>query len=499
MNQEIKKIDEEIKNLTEEIRKEKLKPREKIIEKIKGIKRTTGQHPGGLLITPSNVNIEKYTPLNFPANNPNSELTTHFEYKFLSSTFLKIDILGHDEPTILQNLSKLTNEDISNISFRDKKIMEIFEKGDTLGIPEFGTDFVKKNFLHVLKPTKFSHLVQISGFSHGTDVWAKNQYIYYKNKELKLEELIACREDILKFLISWGLEKKKAFIATEYIRKEKWEELSQEIKNEIKKKLEKFGEKGKIYFSILSKIRYIFPKPHAIAYTMTAWKTAFYKSRYPCQFYSVLLTHHANIYDIWLMTLNSEIISFRLESLFNNLDNYKNSEKELLSLIKVLEELEKEKKKIEKLFFDKENILKKIDIKKSLINIKEKIRNSQDKKNLEKIMIKNIRSWEMSMKEKGLLFTLKIMLEMKSKNFEFSLGLDFNKSDSKKFKIENDKIYFPFNSINGIGEKVAEKIINYRENKEKITINWEEELGSILNSNNIKRIKELQKYELIIW
>ncbi|CAG8701216.1 17578_t:CDS:2, partial [Racocetra fulgida] len=161
-----------------EIKKEKEKPKLEIIEELKGIKRTTGQHPGGLLIALPNTDINKYTPLNCPADNRQAD--------FLSQMFLKVDILGHDEPTVLQKLFQLT------------------------GIPEFGTDFVRGRLLRDLKPTKFSQLVQISGFSHGTN----------------------------------------------------------NIKKEIKSKLN--DREGELYFSILSKIQYIFPKPHAIAYTMTA-------------------------------------------------------------------------------------------------------------------------------------------------------------------------------------------------------------------------------------
>ena len=123
-------------------------------------------------------------------------MTTHFEYSFLSEIFLKVDILGHDEPTVLQKLFQLTGVDSSKISFDDENIMQLFTNADTLGIPEFGTDFVKRNLLTPLKPTKFSQLVQISGFSHGTNVWTQNQHTVYKSGQLSLSELIACREDI---------------------------------------------------------------------------------------------------------------------------------------------------------------------------------------------------------------------------------------------------------------------------------------------------------------
>src|SRR5436190_15464230 len=153
---------EDMRVIWEEMRTEKEKPKGEIIEELKGIKRTTGQHPGGLLITLPDTDIQKYTPLNYPADNRQSEwVTTHFEYSFLSEIFLKVDILGHDEPTVLQKLFQLTGIDPSKISFHDENIMKLFTCADTLGIPEFGTDFVKRNLLTPLKPTKFSQLVQI--------------------------------------------------------------------------------------------------------------------------------------------------------------------------------------------------------------------------------------------------------------------------------------------------------------------------------------------------
>ncbi|CAG8670452.1 3167_t:CDS:2, partial [Ambispora leptoticha] len=163
-NQEEKKLERTYQAIKEN-------PKEEINKELKGIKRTTGQHPGGLLITLPNTDIQKYTPLNYPADNRQAEwMTTHFEYSFLSEMFLKVDMLGHDEPTILQKLFQLTGIDPEKISFRDEKVMKMFTEADTLGIPEFGTDFVKRNLLTPLKPTKFSQLVQISGFSHGTNV-----------------------------------------------------------------------------------------------------------------------------------------------------------------------------------------------------------------------------------------------------------------------------------------------------------------------------------------
>lgn len=477
---------------------EKLKEKNvknRILEGIRGIKRTTGQHPGGLFIIPSGIDIKKYTPLNYPANRKSessSHVTTHFEYdNFLSKNFLKLDILGHDEPTILQKLYKMTGIEPKKISFNDKKIIDLFSTGNTLGIPEFGTDFVRKNFLIPLKPSKFSHLLQISGFSHGTDVWTQNQYKFYKEGFFGLEDMIACREDIWNLLVIKGINNKNAFIATEFIRKGKWDELSEEIKEEIKNNLN--DEKGKIYFSILSKIKYIFPKPHAIAYSMTAWRVAFYKLNYPKEFYSVLLTHHVTIYDIWLMSLNYSIINFRLEKLLEEVENYKNNAKELLSIMIVLRELEKiRKKNLEK---NIQLILEKLNLEKILKNIRIKIFNSGNKsliKNLEK----NDKEWRLTTREKDLLFSLKVISEMQSKELDFKLIVSFNYSEAEDFKIENDIIYFPFSSIGGIGEKLSSKIVNYRLEKGEIK-NWKEELLKILNVNNFKKLEDLENHNLL--
>jgi DNA polymerase III alpha subunit (gram-positive type) len=501
IKEKINQKEAEIKELWEKIKSEKENPKKEINKELRGIKRTTGQHPGGLLITLPNTDIQKYTPLNYPADNRQAEwVTTHFEYSFLSEMFLKVDILGHDEPTVLQKLFQLTGVDPEKISFRDEKVMKLFTEADTLGIPEFGTDFVKRNLLTPLKPTKFSQLVQISGFSHGTNVWTQNQQSIYKNGELTLSELIACREDIWNFLVSWGVSNREAFIATEYIRKGKWEQLPENIKEEIKKKLS--GGKGELYFSILSKIKYIFPKPHAIAYTMTAWRTAFYKLYYPQAFFSVLLTYHATIYDIWLMTLNKDAVNFRLNSLLNSstTSSYKYSERELLSIIKALEELNKENKRGQKKSKEKnslQEILRKIDIEEILGNIQKEINNSADKERLKNSLKKNGRTWKLTAKEKGLLFTLKVILEMEAKGLGFARGVDFNHSEIKDFKIENNTIYFPFTAISGIGEKIAEKIISYRQEKGKIT-HWKEELSLLLNINHVQQLEKLEKYNLII-
>lgn len=523
------------------------------LNQLKGIKRTTGQHPGGLLVVPPGTKIIDFTPLNYPADATSSEwLTTHFEYSFLSKIFLKLDILGHDEPTILQTFFSATGKDPLNendVSFNDSKIMEVFTNCDTLGIPEFGTDLAKKSLLGLIRPTKFSQLVQISGFSHGTYVWMQNQQQIYKDKKLPLSKLLACREDILNLLDTKGVDKKNAFHATEFIRKGKWNKLDDSVKNIIKQRLE--GEEGEIYFSILEKIQYIFPKPHAIAYTMTAWRTAYYKVYFPEVFYSVLLTHHANIYDVWLMTCDTKkSIPFRLIGILESLDSLKASRKEFISIAKVLLKLGKEEANIreftDNIFGDNKNYYELLGITESFSEVElttafetvtvakqQLIDNSPSQRSADKLRrelellkyahqiladsetkftydrelkinkivkeeftSREINDWKLTMKEKDLLFTLRVIAEIRKRGFKFTLGMDFNSSALNDFSFVDGKMLIPFTAISGVGEKVAEKIIKYRTTNGKIN-NWKEDLKSLLNKKNFEQILNLEENGLL--
>lgn len=523
------------------------------LNQLKGIKRTTGQHPGGLLVVPPGTKIIDFTPLNYPADDTDSEwLTTHFEYSFLSKIFLKLDILGHDEPTILQTFYSATGKDPLNendVSFNDSKIMEVFTNSDTLGIPEFGTDLAKKSLLGLIKPTKFSQLVQISGFSHGTYVWMQNQQQIYKDKKLPLSKLLACREDILNLLDTKGVDKKSAFQATEFIRKGKWDKLDVGIKDIIRTKLG--GQEGEIYFSILEKIQYIFPKPHAIAYTMTAWRTAYYKVYFPEVFYSVLLTHHASIYDVWLMTCDTKkSIPFRLIKILESLDSLKASRKEFVSIAKVLLKLGKEDTTIQdftdnifgdgknhyqlfgvtesfddeelKIAFDSNNATKQELLAKSpsarsadkvrkeieqLTNAYQTLLDPEarviydremriNKIVKEQFTTREINDWKLTMKEKDLLFTLRVVVEIRKRGFKFTIGLDFNASSLNDFSFVDGKMLIPFTAITGVGAKVAEKIIDYRTTNGRIN-DWKEDLKSILNKKNFEQVSNLEDNGLL--
>ena len=314
------------------------------------------------------------------------------------------------------------------------------------------------------------------------------------------------------------------------------------------KKLTKSLSPGEKYYNILARIKYIFPKPHAIAYTTTAWRTAYYKVHHPIEFYSVLLTYHAVVHDIWLMTWEPKTINFRIEKLFESLGKTKNSEKELLSILKVLKELNKEItaqiRSVESQIKSKYLSQKKTEIDLILDQLKQKILteletpledtaenesslNQTSKKKIlltalfpqlnltesEKKRISNnsivrnsktnvsnhwtSREWKLTTKEKELLHTLKIVLEMKQKNLDFRLGVDFNRSTIKNFQITNRQILIPFSAIAGIGEVVAKKITDYRKQKGQIT-NWKEELQGILNINHTQQLENLEKYNLLI-
>jgi DNA polymerase III alpha subunit (gram-positive type) len=349
-----------------------------------------------------------------------------------------------------------------------------------------------------------------------------------------VEELVAQRKEVsemVDFLVkSFPLKSKKLLKEVQEL-----------------KKLTKNLSLGEKYYNILARIKYIFPKPHAIAYTTTAWRTAYYKVYHPVEFYSVLLTYHAVVHDIWLMTWEPKTINFRIEKLFESIGKAKNSEKELLSILKVLKELNKEittqsknaesqtkdylsQKKTEiDLILEqlKQKILAELEMPLEGTNEDEASLNQNNKKKIlsttllsqlnlsesEKKRIGNnslargskinssnrwtSQEWKLTTKEKELLHTLKIVLEMKQKNLDFRLGVDFNRSTIKNFQITNGQILIPFSAIAGIGEVVAKKITDYRQQKGKIT-NWKEELRGILNINHIQQLENLEKYNLLI-
>jgi len=262
-----------------------------------GVKRTTGQHPGGLMIVPNGHSIYEFTPIQRPANDIKSDVTTtHFDYNAISGRLLKLDLLGHDVPTILNILWETSGKDPTKAPLNDSKVISLFtspkELGlnekefgvptGSLGLPEFGTNFVRNMLLDTM-PSRFGDLVRISGLSHGTDVWANNAKDLIKDKTCTLKDVIATRDDIMVYLIAKGLDPKTSFFITEDVRKGKG--LTTEYETLMKE--------AKIpswYIESCKKIKYMFPKGHAVAYVMMAVRIAYYKLYEPLSFYTAIFS-----------------------------------------------------------------------------------------------------------------------------------------------------------------------------------------------------------------
>ncbi|MGE6378097.1 PolC-type DNA polymerase III [Peribacillus muralis] len=287
-----------------------------------GVKRTTGQHPGGIIVVPDYMDIYDFTPIQFPADDRNSEWkTTHFDFHSIHDNILKLDILGHDDPTVIRMLQDLSGIDPKTVPTDDPEVMKIFSnteslgvtedqimcKTGTLGIPEFGTRFVRQ-MLEDTKPTTFSELVQISGLSHGTDVWLSNAQELIHNRICTLSEVIGCRDDIMVYLIYQGLEPSLAFKIMESVRKGKG--LSEEFEEEMRK-----NEVPEWYIDSCKKIKYMFPKAHAAAYVLMAVRIAYFKVHLPLLYYAAYFTVRADDFEIDAMTRGSQAIKGKMEEI----------------------------------------------------------------------------------------------------------------------------------------------------------------------------------------
>lgn len=270
-----------------------------------GVKRTTGQHPGGMVVVPSDREIYEFTAIQKPANDTKTNIiTTHFEYHSIDANLLKLDILGHDDPTIIRRLEDMTGVDAKTIALDDKDVMSLFHspeilgitsediggtKTGSLGVPEFGTDFVIQMLVDT-KPKNFSDLVRISGLSHGTDVWLGNAQTLIADGKTELSGAICCRDDIMVYLIHMGLEPGLAFKIMESVRKGKG--LTPQMEEEM--------EKNNIpdwYIWSCKKIKYMFPKAHAAAYVMMAWRIAWFKVNHPLAYYAAYFSIRAKAFN----------------------------------------------------------------------------------------------------------------------------------------------------------------------------------------------------------
>ncbi|MFA6808294.1 MAG: PolC-type DNA polymerase III [Eubacteriales bacterium] len=277
---------------------------QRLVNGCAGVKRTTGQHPGGLMVIPKECNVYDFTPLQRPANDVKSDIiTTHFDYHSISGRLVKLDILGHDDPTSIKMLEDLTGIDAKKIRLDDKDTISLFSspevlgvsakeigcKTGTLGIPEFGTKFVRQ-MLEDIQPKTFSHLVRISGLSHGTNVWLGNAQDLILNGIADISQIIACRDDIMLYLIIMGLDNSHAFNIMENVRKGKG------LKTEDIEAMQAHNVPN-WYIESCQKIKYMFPKAHAVAYVTMAFRIAWFKINYPEVFYATFFTVRADEFD----------------------------------------------------------------------------------------------------------------------------------------------------------------------------------------------------------
>lgn len=318
----------------------------RLVKGCTGVKRTTGQHPGGIIVVPDYMEIEDFCPIQYPADDSESEWrTTHFDFHSIHDNLLKLDILGHDDPTVIRMLQDLTGIDPKTIPLDDPKTMSIFSSTEalgvtpeqirtnmgTLGIPEFGTKFVRQ-MLEDTKPTTFAELVQISGLSHGTDVWLNNAQDLIRNGICKLSEVIGCRDDIMVYLIYKGLEPSRAFKIMESVRKGKG--VPPEDQEEMRK-----HQVPEWYIDSCQKIKYMFPKAHATAYVMMAVRIAYFKVHYPLEFYATYFTVRADDFDIPLMVKGASAIRQRIEEIEAKGHDAQPKEKSLLTVLEMALEM----------------------------------------------------------------------------------------------------------------------------------------------------------------
>lgn len=371
-----------------------------------GAKKTTGQHPGGMVIVPQGNSIYEFCPVQRPANDETSEsTTTHYDYHVMDEQLVKLDILGHDDPTTIKLLQEYTNMEIKDIPLADKGTLKIFSSTESLGvspeeigteigtygIPEFGTGFVRQMLIDT-RPTTFAELVRISGLSHGTNVWLNNAQEFVRNGQATLSQIITVRDDIMNYLIDQGLDNSDAFKIMEFVRKgkpkkepENWEKYSNMMKE---KNVPDW------YIESCRRIEYMFPKGHAVAYVMMAMRIAYFKVHQPLAFYAAFLSRKADDFDMEVMS------------------------KGVLAKQK-LEELSKEPK---------------LDPK---------------KKNEQAIC--------------------EIVVELEARGIEL-LPVDIYLSEGRKFKIEDGKIRIPLIGISGLGGAVIENILKEREEAKFISV-----------------------------
>lgn len=378
---------------------------ERYATKCVDVKRTTGQHPGGIIVVPKEMSIFDFTPYNYPADDITQDwFTTHFAFEHIHDNLLKFDILGHDNPTILRMLKDLTGIDEKTIPHYNLATLDLFnstnelnmindyklnEKTGAISIPEFGTKFVREMLIDT-KPKSFADLIRISGLSHGTDVWLDNAKNLIQQNGMKLNQIIACRDDIMSYLIQHGVEPKISFNIMESVRKGK------KIPNEYLQILLD-NNVPQWYIDSCNKIKYMFPKAHATAYVIHAWKFAWYKLNYPLEYYASYFSIRISVFNIKVMCSDSNTIKTHYDDINERIKLHKN----------------------------------------------------------------------VTTKEKDLLPLYEIALEMHARGFKFKM-VNIYKSDAFNFVInkESNELICPFSVLDGLGESVATSIIQARQNND---------------------------------
>ena len=311
-----------------------------------GVKRTSGQHPGGVMVIPNYKDVYDITPIQYPANDTScGVITTHFDYHSISGRILKLDILGHDVPTIIRMLEDITGTVATEIPLDDQETMSLFTSTDALGvtpeeincpigslaIPEFGTKFVRQMLLDT-KPKTFDELVRISGLSHGTDVWLNNAQDLVVEGTVEFKEVITTRDDIMNYLIFKGLAPKLAFTIMESVRKGKG--LKPEFIEEMNK-----NNVPEWYIGSCQKIKYMFPKAHAVAYVMMSFRLAYYKVHYPAAFYATYFTTKAEDFDADLIVKGLDVIRDKIDEIQSLGNDASAKEKNMLTVLEVALEM----------------------------------------------------------------------------------------------------------------------------------------------------------------
>ena len=311
-----------------------------------GVRRTTGQHPGGLIVIPQENEIWDFCPVQHPADDPNSDqITTHFEYHSMEENLLKLDMLGHDDPTMIRMMEDMTGVDAKTIPLDDKRTMSIFTSSKVLGyendpilgptgavaVPEFNTRFTRGVLLDT-KPEKFDFLVRISGYTHGTDVWLGNAKDLIVSGTARVDQTIGCRDDIMLYLISCGIPEKRAFKIMEMVRK------GRGLPDGAEKEMLDAGV-PEWYITSCKKIQYLFPKAHAVAYVMMAFRIAWFKVNYPLAFYAAFFYRRSQKggFDAALMTGGMDCVVANIKAIEANKDAT-NKDEDLLTTLEVVYE-----------------------------------------------------------------------------------------------------------------------------------------------------------------